>query len=52
MKKDNKPFSVPILFIIFNRPDTTTRVFETIRKIKPAKLYVAADGPRVHKEEE
>lgn len=36
----------PILFLIFNRPDTTKIVFEEIRKAKPAKLYVAADGPR------
>jgi len=36
----------PVLFLVFNRPDTTIRVFEEIRKAKPAKLYVAADGPR------
>ncbi len=39
-------FSVPILFIIFNRPDTTQIVFDQLKKIKPKKLYVAADGPR------
>jgi hypothetical protein len=42
----------PILFLVFNRPDTTQQVFEVIRKIKPAKLYVAADGPRLDKEGE
>jgi hypothetical protein len=36
----------PVLLIIFNRPETTQIVFEAIRKAKPAKLYVAADGPR------
>lgn len=36
----------PILFLIFNRPDTTQEVFEAIRKAKPSRLYVAADGPR------
>lgn len=36
----------PILFIIFNRPDTTARVFEEIRKAKPKQLFVAADGAR------
>jgi hypothetical protein len=45
-------FDTPILFLVFNRPDTTQQVFEVIRKIKPAKLYVAADGPRLHKEGE
>jgi hypothetical protein len=39
-------FDVPILFLIFNRPDLTQRVFESIRRRKPARLYVAADGPR------
>lgn len=43
-----KKFSLttPILFIIFKRPDTTEKVFEAIRKAAPAKLYIAADGPR------
>lgn len=39
----------PILFIIFNRPETTTRVFESIREVKPEQLFVAADGPRTHR---
>ena len=38
--------SVPVLFIIFNRLSTEKRVFEAIRRAKPVKLYVAADGPR------
>jgi hypothetical protein len=38
--------NTPILFLIFNRPDTTKKVFDQIRKAKPAELYVAADGPR------
>lgn len=36
----------PILFLIFNRPSTTKRVFEQISKIKPKLLFIAADGPR------
>ncbi len=35
-----------VLFLIFNRPQTTARVFEEIRKARPSRLYVAADGPR------
>ncbi len=35
-----------VLFLVFNRPDVTTRVFESIRKAKPSKLYIAADGAR------
>src|SRR6187551_2517588 len=44
--KDESPLTTPVLFIIFNRPDTTRKVFETIRKARPTHLYVAADGPR------
>jgi len=36
----------PVLFLVFNRPDTTERVFEAIRQARPPRLYVAADGPR------
>lgn len=39
----------PILFIIFNRPSPTTRVFESIKNYKPQKLYIAADGPRINR---
>ena len=41
----------PVAFIIFKRPDTTKKVFETIRQIKPSKLFVIADGPREEKRE-
>lgn len=37
---------VPVAFIIFNRPDTTDRVFQAIRQAQPQKLFVIADGPR------
>jgi hypothetical protein len=39
-------FSTAILLVIFNRPYTTSKVFETIKRIKPKKLYIAGDGPR------
>lgn len=32
--------------LAFNRPDTTARVFDAIRKARPPRLYVAVDGPR------
>ena len=35
-----------VLFIVFNRPDTTRQVFEAIRAAKPPRLYIASDGPR------
>jgi hypothetical protein len=40
----------PVLFIIFNRPDLTEKVFAAIRQAKPRNLYVAADGPRTTEE--
>ena len=39
-------FQTAVLFLLFNRPDTTSKVFEKIRQIKPQRLYVASDGPR------
>jgi hypothetical protein len=42
----------PLLFIIFNRPDTTARVFARIREARPPRLYIAADGPRPQREGE
>lgn len=42
----NGQMNTAVLFLIFNRPDTTKRVFEAIRQARPPRLYVAADGPR------
>lgn len=42
----------PILFLVFNRLDVTKQVFESIKKARPTKLYIACDGPRESKEEE
>jgi hypothetical protein len=46
------PLQTAVLFLVFNRPDTTAQVFEAIRKAKPPRLYVAADGPRADREGE
>ena len=37
---------LPVLMIVFNRPETTERVFEAVRQYAPERLYVSADGPR------
>lgn len=37
----------PVVLIIFNRPDTTEKVFAGIAMAKPKKLLVIADGPRM-----
>jgi hypothetical protein len=46
------PGKASVLFLIFNRPEPTREVFEAIRAYQPARLYVAADGPRPEKSAE
>ena len=41
-----RTMDVPVLLIVFNRLDAAKRTFEAIRAARPARLYVAADGPR------
>lgn len=36
----------PIVFLIFQRAESTARVFERIAKVRPKTLLVVADGPR------
>lgn len=38
-------FTTPVVLLIFRRPDTTQKVFDVIRQIKPQQLLVIADGP-------
>ncbi len=40
------PYSVPVLFLNFNRPLHTQGVLERLRMLQPARLYVHCDGPR------
>lgn len=42
----------PLLLLIFNRPDTTQRVFAEIRKARPKKLFISSDGARKNREGE
>jgi hypothetical protein len=38
--------TTPVAFFFFNRPETTEKVFNRIRKAKPSKLFLISDGPR------
>jgi hypothetical protein len=38
--------NTPIVFMVFNRPGTTRRVFEEIKKAEPKKLFIISDAPR------
>lgn len=42
-------YNIPILFVIFNRPEIARKSFESIRQRKPQKLYIACDGARSNK---
>lgn len=42
----NPKLHTPVLFLVFNRLDTTKQVFEAIRQAKSPRLYIAADGHR------
>ena len=39
-------FKVPILIIIFNRPELVQQLFNEIKKQKPKYLFISCDGPR------
>jgi hypothetical protein len=40
--------NTPVAIFIFNRPDTTKKVFAKISKAKPPKLLIIADGARTN----
>ncbi|WP_429070825.1 hypothetical protein [Aeromonas veronii] len=44
-----QPLNTAVLFLVFNRLETTKQVFEAIRHAKPPRLYIAADGARASK---
>lgn len=41
-----------LLFLTFNRLETTKQVFEQIKTARPPRLYLASDGPRNNQEDE
>ena len=41
--------NVPVIFIFFNKKDTTKLVFEKIKEIKPTILFLVSDGARNNK---
>lgn len=42
----------PIIFIIFNRPEVTRKVFAEISKQRPKHLFIVSDGARQNREAE
>jgi hypothetical protein len=39
-------YDVPVVLIVFNRPDHTALVFDAVRAARPSTLLIVADGPR------
>ena len=52
MKMQEDFESAPILLIGFNRPDFMRAQIDAVRSAKPARLYVAVDGPREERPDE
>jgi hypothetical protein len=36
----------PVTFFVYNRPEKTKRSFEAIRRARPDRLFIVADGPK------
>lgn len=45
-------FATPVVLIVFNRPDLTSRIFNAIAAIRPTRMLIIADGPREGREGE
>jgi len=39
-------FDIPVVLIVFNRPEETRLLIKTISKIEPKNIFVISDGPR------
>jgi hypothetical protein len=37
---------IPVLLLLFRRPDTTRRILARLRSLRPSRLVIVADGPR------
>jgi hypothetical protein len=42
----------PVIYIFFNRPAVTRQTFEALRRMRPPRLHLIADGPRADRPEE
>ncbi|HCN84408.1 MAG TPA: hemolytic protein HlpA-like protein [Sphingobacteriaceae bacterium] len=45
-------FETPIALVVFNRPETTKKVLQAIRTVKPKQLFIIADAPREDSEQD
>ncbi|WP_188205314.1 glycosyltransferase family 2 protein [Desemzia incerta] len=49
---DNISFDIPVVLFFFKRVDTTLKILDRIKKVKPRKIYLISDGPRDSTEQE
>ncbi len=40
---------IPVLLVVYKRPETTEKVLEALRQVRPKTLFVAYDTPPAHK---
>jgi len=45
-------YKIPILILVYNRPDFLKRLIFILKKIKPIKIYIKGDGPRKYDDKE
>lgn len=38
----------PVLLLVFNRPDLTRKLIESLEDVQPERIFVVADGPRAN----
>lgn len=46
----DRALRAPVALIVFNRPQTTQRVFAEVARARPSRLFLIADGPRPDRE--
>lgn len=44
--KENNRLGTPVALIFFNRPEQFKKVFDSVKKAQPPKLFLIQDGPR------
>ena len=47
-----KALETPVLLVTFNRPETTLKVLEAIKRVKPKQIFISSDGPRSDRPED
>ena len=52
MGRGEQQLETAVVFLVFNRPALTRAVFERIAQVRPKRLLVVADGPRMERPEE